>query len=473
MSIQEAIVIGSGPNGLAAALTLAEQGVKVRVLERNATLGGGLASWRDEFGVLHDHCSAVHALAQVSPFFQQRQEQLSELGLQWCFSEVEVAHPLATKSVAHYRCLEQTAAQFSRVDARAWRKFFQPLLAKNQQLFQGLLGPLLPPVSSWGVLAGFAPSAIRSALWLAREMFETEEAQALFAGHAAHSIQPLGKPATAGFGAMLGLSAHANGWPIARGGSQAIADALIALCKARGVEFECGVELSSLDEIPPSTKVFFNTNPRTLAKIAGERLPLNYRKRLQRFRHGAGAFKVDFVLSKPVPWRDEACRKAITIHLGGTLDEIAESERLCWQNSVSEKPYVLVAQQSRFDATRCGRNGEQNLWAYCHVPPFWQGDATEAIVAQIEAVAPGFRSSILAMHKTSPAQFEEQNPNFFGGDISGGVQDLFQQFTRPVIAVNPYATPDPQIFLCSASTPPGAGVHGMCGVWAVNKSASL
>lgn len=462
-------VIGSGPNGLAAALTLAEAGHRVTVVEKNAGLGGGARSWRDEHGVLHDHCSAIQPLAVSSPFFRRWRAELAEAGLAWRFGELEVAHPLPAGmggAVAQARALDSIDDQLPAGDARAWRRHFAPLLERAEHLFDGLLAPLPPPRRSWPALLRFGPNGIRSARRFARERFRSERARALFAGHAAHSIQPLGAPATAGFGTMLALSAHAVGWPLAVGGSQAIADALATLCRRRGVEFETGREVRSLADLPADASLYFDTGPRALARIAGDALPSRYRARLNRFRYGPGVFKLDLVLSETVPWRDEACTKAPTVHLGGTLDEITESEQRCWNGRTPEQPFVLVAQQSRFDESRRGPRDEHNLWAYCHVPHGWDGDATEAILAQIERAAPGFRDTIRAIHRINPGQFHADNPNLVGGDITGGVQDLLQQYARPVLARDPYATPNPRIRICSASTPPGGGVHGMCGWWA-------
>jgi len=456
----DAVVVGAGPNGLAAAIVLAEAGWRVLLLEAKATIGGGLRTAEVTLpGFHHDICSAIHPLGMGSPFFKSR--PLTTFGLEWIQPDLPVAHPLdGGDAVALHQSLEETVAAMGRDGAR-WRAIFAPLVEHWDRLAPMLLGPLpLPrdPVP----LVQMGLRAIWPASHFANLLFREPRAKALFAGLAAHAILPLEAPLTAAFGLMLGTLGHAIGWPLPRGGSQQIANALAAYLQSLGGEIVVEQPIASLDELPPARAVLLDLTPRQLIQIAGERLPNRYRQQLERYRYGMGVFKIDYALAGPVPWRAAACRRAGTVHLGGTLGEIAASERAIFQGKHPQQPYVLVAQQSLFDETRAPA-GQQTLWAYCHVPNGSTVDMTDAIEAQIERFAPGFRDLILARHTTNTLALEQYNANYIGGDINGGIQDLRQFWTRPVPRFNPYSTPVPGLYLCSSSTPPGGGVHGMCG----------
>jgi phytoene dehydrogenase-like protein len=459
----DAIVIGSGPNGLAAAITIARRQRTVLVVEAQPTFGGGARSAELTLpGYVHDICSAIHPLAVASPFF--RSVSLPEQGLDWIQPPAPLAHPLDDGSAAVLeRSLEETGHTLG-PDADAYRRLMQPLVTGAEVLFAETLGPLQLPRHPI-LMARFGRRAVRSACGLANAWFSGPHARALFAGNAAHSILPLEKMLTAAVGLMLQVSGHAVGWPLPRGGSQRITDALVKLLQSLGGELVAGWRVESLDELPPARAYLFDTVPRHMAIICGDRLPSRFRNKLQRFRHGPGVFKLDFALDGPIPWRAEACRRAATVHVGGTLEEIAAAERAVWQGEHPERPFVLVAQQSLFDSTRAPA-GKHTGWAYCHVPHGSTIDRTEAIERQIERFAPGFRERILARSVLTPAGFEQRNSNYIGGDISGGVMDAWQLFTRPTWRWVPYSTPAKDLFLCSSSTPPGGGVHGMCGYFA-------
>lgn len=431
--------------------------------------GGGARSAESTLpGFVHDTCSAIHPMAIGSPFFQSL--PLAEKGLEWVHPEVLAAHPLdggnEHTGVAMRKSLAETVEGLGK-DGAAYRRLFEPLVENADALFQELLGPLPMPPKHPLLLAQFGMRILLPAQFAARRYFSEERARALFAGNAAHSVLPLDRPlATGAIGMMLMLAGHANGWPFPRGGAQKITDALAAcFTEDFGGIIECGRRVTSLEELPKARAYVFDTVPRELARIAGDRLPAGYRKRLERYRHGPGVFKIDYALSEPVPWKSEDCRKAGTVHIGGTLDEIAASERDAWYGQHSEKPFVLAAQQSLFDETRAPE-GKHTFWAYCHVPNGSTIDMTEAIENQIERFAPGFRDCVLARSTMNCADFERYNPSCVGGDVVGGVADWRQLFTRPVARWNPYTTPAKDIFIGSASTPPGGGVHGMGGYWA-------
>jgi phytoene dehydrogenase-like protein len=435
----------------------------VLVLEAEETAGGGTRSAELTLpGFVHDVCSAIHPLALGSPFF--RTLPLEEHGLELIQPSAALAHPLDDgAAVLLERSLEATAETLG-PDGTAWRKLMEPWVRNADRLLAETLGPLRPPRHPL-LLARFGRLALRSASGLAASRFEGEQARALFAGLAAHSMQPLGRRVTASFGLMLGLLGHAAGWPLARGGSQKIADALISYLRSLGGEVVTGTRVESVDELPPARAVLFDVTPRQLVQIAGDRLPARYRRTLERYRYGPGVFKLDLALDGPIPWQAEECARAATVHLGGTLAEIAAGEEAVWQGEHPEKPYVLLGQQSLFDATRAPE-GKHTVWAYCHVPSVSTFDMSERIERQIERFAPGFRDLVLARSAMAPADLERYNPNYVGGDINGGVQDLRQLFTRPAARPVPYATPAKGIYVCSSSTPPGGGVHGMCGYFA-------
>jgi phytoene dehydrogenase-like protein len=459
----DAVVIGSGPNGLAAAITIARQQRSVLVIEAETTLGGGARSAELTLpGFVHDLCSAIHPLGVASPFF--RSVNLVEHGLEWVHPPAPLAHPLDDGTAAVLeRSLEETGRTLG-PDADAYRRLMGPLVAGADALFAETLGPLRPPRHPI-LMARFGLRAVRSAVGLARAWFRGPHAQALFAGMAAHSILPLEKMLTSAVGIMLGVAGHAIGWPLPRGGSQRITEALVRELKVLGGEVVTGWRVQSLAELPAARAYLFDTAPRHLANICRERLPASFRAALERFRHGPGVYKLDWALDGPIPWRAQACSRAATVHLGGTLEEIAAAEAAVWRGEHPERPYVLVAQQSLFDPTRAPA-GKHTGWAYCHVPAGSMVDCSEIIERQVERFAPRFRDRILARSVTTPADFERRNANFIGGDITGGVMDLGQLFTRPTCRLVPYSTPAKDVFLCSASTPPGAGVHGMCGYWA-------
>ncbi|MFQ5614734.1 MAG: phytoene desaturase family protein [Anaerolineae bacterium] len=457
----DAVVVGSGPNGLAAAITLAQAGWAVLVLEAGETVGGGARSAGLTLpGFTHDVCSAIHPLGIGSPFF--RALPLAEHGLAWIQPPLPLAHPLDDgTAVLLERSVEATGEALGR-DAAAYRRLMAPLVGDWDRLAGDLLGPLPLPPRHPLTLARFGLKAIRSARGLAEGRFKAERARALFAGLAAHSLMPLEQPLTAAFGLILGLLGHATGWPLPRGGSQSISNALAGYLRSLGGEIVTGAPVASVDDLPPARAVLFDVTPRQLARIAGPHLPNRYRRRLMAYRYGPGAFKVDWALDGPIPWRAEACARAGTVHLGGSLAEIAAAERATWRGQHPERPYVLVAQQSLFDPTRAPE-GKHTAWAYCHVPNGSTFDMTARIEAQLERFAPGFKDRVLSRSVKSPRQLERYNANYIGGDINGGVQDLRQLFARPTLRLRPYSTPNKRLFICSSSTPPGGGVHGMCG----------
>lgn len=459
MSEFDAVIVGAGPNGLSAAITLAGAGCRVLLLEAQPTVGGGARTAELTLpGYYHDICSAVHPLGVASPFF--RNLPLENYGLGWVWPDRQLAHPLDNgTAITLGRSVAETADGLS-PDGTAYRRLMTPLVDNWSELLDTFLGPLRWPRHP--LIAARMASGALPATVLARRAFKGEPARALLAGLAAHISLPLEWVTTAAYGLVLGLLGHAAGWPIARGGSQAITDALAAHLRGLGGVIETGVRVSAMSDLPPARAVLFDVAPRALLDIAGDRLPGRYRDALGRYRYGQGVFKVDYALSEPVPWAAAAARRAGTLHLGGTLDEIALSEREVWAGKHAARPYVLVAQPSLFDPSRAPE-GRHTLWAYCHVPGGSTVDMTARIEAQIERFAPGFGDCVLARHKMNAAEFETYNPNYVGGDINAGAQTWRQLFTRPTLRMNPYTTPAPDLFLCSAATPPGGGVHGMCG----------
>ena len=468
MNTFDAAVVGSGPNGLAAAVALAQTGRKVVVYEAAASPGGGT---RTEAVTLphfqHDICSAIHPMGLASPFF--RALELEREGLTWIHPEVPLAHPLDREPAALlHRSLDETAAGLG-ADADAWTALFAPIEEGFAQIIDDSLGPLRIPRHPWR-MSRFGLQALRSAKGLARGWFTTERAQALFAGVACHSVLPLETASSAAIGLVLSAAGHHVGWPIAEGGSSQISKALVSRLRRLGGDVVCDRPITDFADIDTEGPVLFDTSPRALADIAKAQLPPRYRDRLLSFRHGPGSCKVDYALDGPVPWRDPNVLKAGTVHLGGSLDELAIAERAPHQGDIPDRPYVLVAQQSLFDASRAPE-GKHTLWAYCHVPNGCDEDVSDRIEAQIERFAPGFKDLILQKHVRTATGLETYNANYVGGDIGGGVVDLRQLFARPVSILNPYATPHPRIFLCSASTPPAGGVHGMCGFFAARAAA--
>ncbi len=463
----DAVVVGSGPNGLSAAITIARAGRSVLVLEARDTAGGGCRSAELTLpGFTHDVCSAVHPLAMASPAF--REMPLERLGVEFVHPELPLAHPLdGGDAVAIHRSLGETATGMGS-DANAYRRLFGPLVTSFDQVLASTLGPPRFPRHPIAA-ARFGRNAIRSAVGLARSRFATERTRAAFAGLAAHSILPLETRPSAAFGLMLAMAAHAVGWPFVRGGSQSLTDAFVAHLRELGGELETERPVRSMGDLPLASAYLFDVTPRQLAAIAGSDLPSRYLRSISRYRYGPGVFKADFALSAPIPWAAGAACRAGTIHVGGTLDEIASAERSTATGTAPDRPYVLVAQPSLFDPSRAPA-GQHTAWAYCHVPHGSNVDMTEAITRQIERFAPGFRDVLLAAHTFTAPELEAYNANYVGGDINGGVQDLRQLFTRPVMRLDPYTTPNPRIFLCSASTPPGGGVHGLCGYFAARSA---
>jgi phytoene dehydrogenase-like protein len=469
----DAVVVGAGPNGLAAAITLAQAGRSVVIYEAAETVGGGSRTKDLTLpGFRHDVCSAIHPLGVGSPFF--RSLPLDRYDLEWVYPPAPLAHPLDDGAAVFGRSLGAMEASLGKCDASAWRGLFGPFVEKWDGLAQGILGPLRPgfqlthPLLSLQ-MARFAVSALQPARRLAERTFHGERARALFGGMAAHAMLPLEWPASAAIALVLGTLGHLIGWPFPKGGSQVFVDALAAHLRALGGEIVTGVEVRSLRELPSSRAVLFDVTPRQVLRIAADALPQGYRTLLETYRYGPGVFKVDYALDGPIPWRDVACARAGTVHVGGALDEIASAEQSVSRGIVPERPFVLLAQQSLFDSTRAPQ-GRHTAWAYCHVPNGCEVDMTARIEAQIERFAPGFRDRILARHTLNPAQMQAYNANYIGGDINGGVQDLGQLFTRPVARLDPYATPNKRLYICSSSTPPGGGVHGMCGYYAARSA---
>lgn len=458
--VQGSIVIGSGPNGLAAAIRLAQAGREVTVRESASTPGGGARSAELTLpGFVHDPFAAVFPVAIASPFF--RTLRLEDHGLSWIDPPAPLAHPLDDgHAVLLERSIERTAASL-RGDREVYLELMRPLTIDHEALVSDLLAP--PGAQrSPGTLARFGQHAFRSALGLASSYFHGDEARALIAGSAAHSFLPLEAPLTAGYGLFLTVLGHVVGWPIVRGGAGNLSNALVALLRSLGATIRTDYPVHSLASLPPSQTIFFDTDPRQMATIAGSLLPAHFRSRLMRHRFGPGVFKIDYALNAPVPWTAEDCLRAGTIHIGGSLEEIAHAEREVTHGRHPERPFVIVSQPSLFDASRAPE-GQHTLWAYCHVPHGSDVDMTERIERQIERFAPGFRDCVLARHVMGPRQLHAANANLVGGAINGGLQDLRTYLAWTLARPSPYATPNPSIFRCSAATPPGGGVHGMAG----------
>jgi phytoene dehydrogenase-like protein len=457
----DAVVVGSGPNGLVAAVTLAAAGWSVLVVEAADRPGGGTRSAElMQTGVVHDVCSAIHPLGVASPAL--RDLPLGDHGLEWVHPEVPLAHALdGNRTALLHRSIDQTAAGLG-PDGAAYRKLMEPLARSGVDLTDGLLAPLSVPPAHPLTLARFGAVGIGSADRLARRRFDGDRAQGLFAGLAAHSILSLRSSVTAGYGLMLGVLGHLVGWPMAKGGSQAIADALVSILESLGGSVECGRPVTSLADLPSSRVVLLDVSPQQVVGMAGDRLPARYRRSLERFRYGPGVCKVDWVLDGPIPWADPDIARAATVHLGATLSEIVAVEDEVQRGGHPDRPFVLLAQQSLFDPTRAPA-GTHTGWAYCHVPNGSTVDMTERIEAQVERFAPGFRDCIVDRHTMPPAAMEAYDANYIGGDINGGAADLRQFVGRPRLGLHPWRTPVDGLYLCSASTPPGGGVHGMCG----------
>ena len=462
---EQATVIGSGPNGLAAAIELARGGCSVRVLEAEETIGGGTRSAELTLpGFVHDVCSAAHPLAVSSPFF--RTLPLAAHGLEWIQPPVQLAHPFDDgTAILLERSVQKTCETLGR-DAGAYRKLIQPLVDDWEYLAPELLRPLRLPRYPFKQ-ARFGISALRSAQSLAKSVFASERTQGFFAGIASHSMLSLDQTATASFGLVLAVAGHAVGWVIPRGGSQKIADALSSYLHSLGGEIVTNLRVESIDGLlTDESAVLCDLTPSGLLKVAGHRLPEHYRRKLERYRNGDGAFKIDWALNAPIPWKSADCARAGTVHLGGTFKEVLASEAAPPAGRHAEKPFVLVTQPSLFDASRAPA-GKHTAWAYCHVPNGSTFDMTTRIENQVERFAPGFRDCIIAKKVSPPAELQRHNANLVGGNISGGSSDIRQLFLRPTSRL--YSTPTKGLFICSSSTPPGGGVHGMCGYFAARR----
>ncbi len=463
----DAVVVGSGPNGLAAAIAIARAGRSALVIEAKETVGGGARTAElTAPGFLHDVCSAIHPMAVGSPFLSRL--PLDEYGLEWIHPPAPVAHPFDDGPAAILERSVTATGEALGDDAGAYTRLMSPLVREWDSLVVDILGTLRMPAHPL-VLGRFGLSAVRSAVGLGRAKFKGRNALGLFAGLAAHSMLPLDKPLSAAFGLVLAAAGHAVGWPLPRGGSQSISGALASYLRSLGGEIVTGDPVTAMDDFPKPRSLLFDVTPRQLVRIVGDRLPAGYRRRLETYRYGPGVFKMDWALDGPIPWRSEECGRAGTVHLGGTMEEIATAEDEVSRGGHPESPFVLLAQQSLFDSSRAPE-GKHTGWAYCHVPNGSTVDMTDRIEAQVERFAPGFRDLILARSARSPAVLEEYNPNYVGGDINGGIQDLGQLFARPSLRLSPYTTPLRGVYICSSSTPPGGGVHGMCGYHAAQRA---
>jgi phytoene dehydrogenase-like protein len=462
----DAIVVGSGPNGLAAAITLQRAGVNVLVVESKSETGGGMRTAELTLpGFKHDICSAVVPMAVSSPFF--RSLPLQEFGLEYAYPEVEAAHPFDDGTAALLlRSLDETASLLGR-DEESYRKLMQPVVNYWDDIEKDVLGPLHFPQHPLEMMQ-FGLKALPSAMHTSH-IFSTQHAKGLWAGMAAHSIQPLTNIATSAIGLVLMTAAHKYGWPVAKGGSQSIASAMTDYFISLGGKVETNFHVTSLSQLPSSQAVLFDITPKQLLSIAGHKFSPLYSSQLKKYRYGAGVFKVDWALDSPAPFIAESARKAGTVHIGNTIEQIEHHEKLIWQNKVSDKPFVLFAQQTVCDPSRAPE-GKHTAWAYCHVPNGYDKDMTAIIENQVERFAPGFKDRILARHTFNPSQMEQYNNNYIGGDINGGVIDIRQLFTRPALRWSPYKTSAKGLYICSSSTPPGGGVHGLCGYHAAKRT---
>jgi len=465
----DAIVVGAGPNGLAAAIELARNGWSVAVVEAESTIGAGTRSAETTLpGFVNDLGSAIHPFGYASPFF--RSLPLEDHGLEWIHPPAPLAHPFDDGTAAMLeRSTEDTGATLG-PDAEAYKNLMDPLVEDARRIEDTLTGSPQAPRHPL-VLAVAGLRSLRSARGVAEVMFEGEKAMGLFASNAAHSFLPMEKRPSALFGFVLGTLGHAFGWPLPKGGSQKIADALASYLRSLGGEIYTGVRIRSVEEVPRTRTVLFDVTPRQLLDIAGVHFTGRYRRALERYRYGPGVFKVDFALHGPIPWKAEECLRAGTVHLGGTLDEISAGEAAVARGEHPDRPWILLAQQSLFDSTRAPE-GKHTVWAYCHVPNGSTFDMTGRIEAQIERFAPGFKERILAKNISGPAELERQNANLVGGDVCGGYMDLRQLLARPMIRLNPYSTPAEGLYICSSSTPPGGSVHGLCGYFAARAALS-
>ena len=462
----DAIVVGSGPNGLAAAITLRQEGLSVLLIEGKDVIGGGLTS--AEFtlpGFVHDVCSAIHPLALGSPFFNTL--PLADHGLTYLQPELAAAHPFDDGTAAVLANSVEETARLLGADEQTYLDIFKPLVRDWPTIAADVLGPLHFPKHPI-TMGKFGLKALTSATYFANR-FKTKEAKGLWAGMAAHAIQPLTNLSTSAIALVLMTAGHLKGWPIPQGGSKEIANALASYFISLGGRIQTGQFIKNLTELPSAKTVLFDVTPKQLLEIAGHKFSSIYKWQLERYRYGMGVFKIDWALDGPIPFTSQQVRKAGTVHIGNTLEEIALSEKITWEGKHSDKPYVLLAQQSLFDDTRAPE-GKQVAWAYCHVPNGSTKDMTAIIEQQVERFAPGFKDLILARHTMNTSEVQAYNPNYIGGDINGGVIDLGQLFTRPALRSSPYRTSAKGLYICSSSTPPGGGVHGMCGYHAAKQA---
>jgi phytoene dehydrogenase-like protein len=464
----DAVIVGSGPNGLAAAILLQQNGLSVLLLEGKSEIGGGLRTAELTLpGYQHDICSAIHPLAVASPFFETL--PLAQHGLEYLYPEIAAAHPFDDGTAAILERSVEKTAQLLGADEQAYLKLLKPVVENWPLIATDVLAPLHFPKHPLA-MAQFGLDALTSATFL-KKRFKTQVAKGLFGGMAAHSIQPLSNLATSAIALVLMSQGHLKGWPVPKGGSKQIAGALASYFTSLGGKIETDFYVKSLDQLPSAHAVLFDITPKQLLKIAGHKFSSLYRWQLERYRYGMGVFKVDWALDAPIPFKNERVKQAGTVHIGNTFEEIASGEQQIWQGKHPEKPYVLLAQQSQFDPSRAPE-GKHTAWAYCHVPNGSEKDMTNIIEQQVERFAPGFRDIILAKHTFNTIQLEEYNPNYIGGDINGGVIDIGQLFTRPALRWSPYKTSAKGLYICSSSTPPGGGVHGMCGYHAAKKALS-
>tara|TARA_R100001591_G_scaffold118428_1_gene141208 strand:- start:9863 stop:11311 length:1449 start_codon:yes stop_codon:yes gene_type:complete len=456
----DVFVIGSGPNGLAAAVALAQQGLKVKVFEAKDSVGGGTRTLElTEPGFKHDICSAVHPTAVSSPFFNTL--PLSYHGLAWIHPDFPLAHPLDNgEAVIVEKSFENTLQRLGS-DSKNYKKLFKDFIDSWEYLSKDLFGTLRIPNHPISMMR-FGWYGMFSSTLLSNSFFKSERTKAYFAGLAAHSILPLENAFTASFGLVLGTTIHSVGWPIAKNGSHAITKALESYFKTLGGEIELNTHIESLDEFPEGKPILFDLTPQQIVTIADRKLPDSLRDKLLSYNYGPGVFKIDFALSEPVPWLNEECKKAGTLHLGGTMQELVHAEKEVWDGIHSTNPYVLISQPSLFDDSRAPK-GKHVLWSYCHVPNGSKENMEKQIIDQIERYAPGFRDTIISFSSMTAMDFEKYNPNYIGGDINGGAQNLKQLFGRPLIKWDPYKLPVENLYICSSSTPPGGGVHGMSG----------
>jgi phytoene dehydrogenase-like protein len=456
--VRDAVVVGAGPNGLTAAVVLSLAGLSVTLLEARETIGGGCRTESLTLpGFHHDVCGAIHPMGVVSPIFQRL--RLTDYGLQWLSAEIPVAHPLDDGRVAVLSRPLTDMPQVLGDDGRRWVRLLQPFVDRHPDFFAEILRPVRIPRHPW-LMARFGRLGLQSCLTLQRH-FATDLARALLAGNAAHSFLPLSAPGSASFGLVLAIAGHAVDWPCARGGSNRIVEALATIARMAGCVIETNTPVRSLADVPQARAVLFDVTPRQLTAIAGDALSTSYRRHLQRYQYGPGVFKIDYALTEQIPWAARVCATAATVHVGGSASEIARSEAAVNAGAVPDAPFVLVAQQSHMDDSRAPRKRHTG-WAYCHVPHGADVDMTERIERQIERFAPGFRDIVIARHTITPTTLQAHNPNMIGGDIGGGANTLRQFLLRPAPRWNPYRTSNPRLFLCSSSTPPGGGVHGMC-----------